>query len=543
MQKLSWLLLLLLPPVSLICTSCLKDNLSKKQELHLALAADPTQFDTRKIKDMSSSALAGMFSEGLVRYNENNQLSPGLAKKYEVSQDGLTYTFTLRKNLTWSDGKPLTAHDFEYSWKKILHPHFSSEHTYIFYAIENAKDVKEGKLPPEKLGCKALDDRHFEVVLERPLIYFPSLCSFYAFHPVQKDIDETNPRWASQIGNSFPSCGPFSPVNRAHKSELHLKKNPNYWDAKSVSIEAMHFSIIPDENTVLKLFESGAIDFMGCSEFCSIPIDLIPQYRAKGELHSKGVARSIGYKLNTTLPLLRNQKVRQALSLAIDRAGIVESVAQGTFTPATSFLPPALELSSNLISPVALQEKAQVLFYQGMQEEGITWCELPKLRLSYNDNEISKRIAQALQQQWKDHLGLEVGLECLEWKTYLTKLHKLDYEIGQFGWAADYLEPINYLEVFQYADPIRGSNNETGWENSNYCSLLNEAQQASNQQEYQQKLTEAEQLLVEACPVLALFHCNINWLQSDRLQNVKTNDLGRVDFKWAKLETPSKDQR
>lgn len=508
-----------------------------QNQLKVALPTDPPQLDSRKSRDVTSIAVVKLFGEGLTRHGFNGQLQPGLATSYEIDESLTRYTFTLREGLKWSDGTPLTAHDFEYTWKKVLDPRFATEYAYMLFVIKNAQAAKQGRRNLEHVGVRALDDLTLEVELSAPVPYFPSMVAFCTFFPVKCDIDSKGSSWSHNITAGFPCSGPYQLMEWKHHKELVLVKNPHYWDACNVSIDSIHISIVPDGITALNLFEKGELDFIG-TPFCNIPVESLPEWRQKGLLHSTPVAKSLSYTINTTLPVLRNQKIRQALSLAIDRSSIADNVTLGSMYPSETFLPPAMMLNKNLIPLKAQPSLAQQLFIEGINEEGLSLSELPRLHLSLNNSDIDRSIAQAIQQQWKENLGFEISLESMEWKAYINKIHKLNFEIGRLNWEADFDDPINCLEVYKYADPVLCGNNATGWEDPRFLHLLQEAATAPP---YERKriLAEAERLLVDACPVIPLFHHSLNWLNSSRLSNLSVSGLGSIDFKWAKLESTS----
>lgn len=532
--------------VLLCATGCQKSAkpTHTDQRLRLAITAEPPQLDPRKMKDSTSGSIGRMFCEGLMRQDITGELGFGLAESYDIDESGRRYLFTLRENLQWSNGTSLTAYDFEYSWKRILDPSFLTEYAYMLFVIENAKEAKEGSCSLDEVGIKALDERHLEVTLIHPTSYFPEMTAFYTLYPVPKNIDEKSPHWAQNISEKFLSCGPYQIISWKHNSDLRLVKNPRYWDSQNVKIDNIHISIIHDETTILSLFENGEIDFIGVNPFSVLPIDSLPLWREKQLLHTKAVGTSLWYKLNTSLPLLKNSKVRAALSLAIDRDSISRNVTLGTMVPSDTFLPPCMRLNNHLIPERSLREKAQRLFLEGVREEGLELSHLPKLKLSLNDSELNRRIAQAIQQQWRENLGLDIGIESLEWKVYISKLHKMDYEIARMGWVADFNDPVNYLEVFKYADPLKGGNNDTGWEDSRFIEIMDQASTAPSEAQRKELLAQAEQLLVEAVPVIPLFHYTVNWLQSPHLHDVHITGLGQIDFKWASFsQSKAPDER
>lgn len=517
------------------CSSQEPPTHPKSHDLHLALRATPLEFDTRKARDEVSNALGRMFSEGLLRYNFNGEISPGLAMTYTLDEAQTTYTFTLRDNLCWSTGQPLTAHDFVYAWQKILDPNFDSEYAYSLFVIKNAQDVKEGKLPTHQLGVRAVDDTHLEVELHQPVSYFPEMVAFNTYFAVPKDIDEKYPHWSEQNSTQLPSCGPFQFVKLSPGKEVQLIKNPHYWDANQVHLDRIQFSIVHNEAVALQMFERGELDFIG-SSFGGVLPDNFRKWTGTAHLHTHPIAHTLWYKINTTVPGLRNQKIRQALSLALDRQYLSHNVTHDTLLPATNFLPPVMSLNKPLISEFAMREKAHFLLLEGLREEGIEWSELPQLHLSLNDTLLNRQLAQASCNQWKENLGIDVLVEFYDWNTHLSHLHKMDYEIARIGWSADYLDAMNFLEPYKFADSVRGGNNETGWQDPRFIELLDAAAASHTKDQYHEYLAQAERLLVQACPVIPVLHYTINWLQVEHLQDVSVSSLSRVDFKWARLQ-------
>jgi oligopeptide transport system substrate-binding protein len=511
--------------------------------LNLAIVNEPLSLEYQKIKDGTSISLVQMFNEGLMRINSDGGIEPGLACFYTENKDDTHFIFELRKDLKWSDGTALTAYDFEYSWKKLLNPQLHHPYAYLLFIIDNAEAAKMGQVGLDKVGIKALDDHHLSIKLIKPVPYFPGIVSFSTFYPSKKSIDDQlneNPKSKIQLSCS----GPFKVTSWSSNQEIVLTKNDYYWDKKNVSIEKIKVSIVPNEKEAFALYEKGKLDFIG-DPFCTLPLEAIEALSKKGLLYKKLVAESNWCEINSTLPLLRNQKVRKALSLALDRASIAEEINGSFIKSSKSFLPRCLKLNNASISSQAQPAKAQQLLLEGIEEEGLEFSMFPTLHLSFTDTQINRYISKALQSQWKDYLGINVILDANKPSQYLKKLQKLDYDLGLINWAADFEDPISYLEVFKSADLSQGNHNFSGWQDQRYVHLLNEASnfKTSKTATYEQRLdqrrehlAEAEQLLLEACPVISLFDRNICWVQNPNLQGIGVSSLGWITFREAKFK-------
>jgi oligopeptide transport system substrate-binding protein len=493
------------------------------------IASEPRTTDPGLASDNISGAIAQSTFDGLTRNGEDDKPHEAVAEKIDVSEDGLTYTFHLRDS-KWSNGDPVTAHDFEFAWKRALDPKTASEYAYQLYYIKNGEAYNSGKAKAEDVGVKALDDKTLEVKLENPTPFFLELTSFYTYMPVNKKVVEANPNWAMEASTHVGN-GPFKMQSWEHKSKIVLVKNENYWDKDSVKIDKIEINMIEDENTALSMFENGELDWVG-APFTSLPTDSIPALKEAGKLNTKAVATVYWYKFNTERAPFNNAKIRKAFAYAIDRKAIVENILQAGQIPATSTLPPSMAVNPNGYFKDHDVETAKKLLAEGMKELGIT--KLPPVTISFNTSEGHKKIAEAIQDQWKQALGAEVKLENQEFKVYQETLNTGKYQVGRMGWVADFNDPVNILEVFRDKD---GGNNDTRWENATYKKLLLQSAKERDPEKRKQLFAEAEAILMDEMPVIPIYFYTNSWLQGDNVaKGIHLDGLGNGDMKWIEMK-------
>ncbi len=505
----------------------------KEQIVRLNIHSEPPTLDPRLVTDNVSQNVTTMLFEGLMRQMPDGSITPAIADEVRVSEDKKTYTFHLKDSL-WSNGDPLTADDFIESWKWILSPKSNTEIAYKLYIIKNGKAVKEGKLPPSKLGVKALSPHTLIVELEYPAPYFLELVSSGNFYPTPTRIFKQNPDWANNAGPDFVSNGPFKLDVWDHNNRLQLSKNPNYWDDEAVRLKQINIAMVEDANTELSMFEDGELDFAGSPLSIGLPTDAIPALKASGKLHTMPMASIYFYVFNTKKPPFNNDKIRRAFAYAINRHDIVEHITQSGQVPAMAIIPPSLNPVDNAhYFQDANITEAKKLFDEGLKALKLTRETLPKITISYNTSEGHHKIAQAVQQQWKQTFGIDIALENLEWKVYLDKLQARDFMVARLGWIADFGDPITFLDTFELGD---NPQNPSGWENPRYKELIEEIRQTANTTERNKLIGESEELIMEEMPIAPVyFHAN-NYLINPRLKGVYINKLGFIDFRWAYFE-------
>lgn len=479
--------------------------------LRISFAIFPTTFDPRKSGDFISATAICLIYEGLTRCLPDGSAEPALAKRIEISSDGTVYTFHLRKSV-WSDGEPVTARDFERTWKEILDPKTPSLCAYLFYPIKNAEAAFRQEMPLSEVGIRAIDDWTLEVVLERPTPYFLSLTSFPTFLPI------------SERGDMIQN-GPFLIDRIEPQSLIILKKNPTFWNFANIEIDQIQINIIPSEPTAFEMFERGELDWLGglLSPIC---FEALASSHIQNKVQYFPMSASTFFTFNTSEGLFSNKNIRRAFSLAIDRREIADEILPTRQILATRCIPPALCGGKDReLFPPYNPALAREYLKKGLEELGQT--ELDPLSLSFRAGPSDRLIAQVIQRKWKDVLGVDVELEQMDFKTHKDTLHRRQYQVALANWVAQYHDPMNILERFKDSDNAK---NYPGWENPEFASLIKAAQSANNDQQRNLLMEKAEELLAEEIPLLPLFHWSNPSLCHPRLRNIHTTPSGGVLF-------------
>jgi len=517
--------------ITLGCVSCNPDPKtlsigSGNQEISVSIIDDPQVLDPRLVRDTSSVNISHMLFEGLMRKNYTGKIAPALASSYTVSEDGKIYTFILRDS-AWSDGTPLTADDFEYTWKSILDPAFPAPNAYQLYVIQGAKAAKTGEGSVEDVGVKAIDAQTLVVTLEKPLSYFLELTTTHFFSPISKT-------WAESVkGEQFVhpetivTNGPFKLDSWKREDTIAFVKNPLYWDHKNVKLDKINL-VISDENTALQMFERKQLDWAG-SPMSMIPVDAIAALKSKGSLMITPAAGVHLFRLNTQSYPLNNLNLRKALALAIDRKSLVDHVTQSNQKPATGIVPLSFGLQARPYFEDNNVTKAWEHYQQALEELEISKDEMPALSLCYVPNERNSKIVQAVQRHWSEALGVNVKLDACESAIYFDRLGKDNYQISIGSWYGDINDPINFLEIFKFKD---SSTNHTQWEDAEFISLLDQSSQESDTIQRHGLLVQAEAKLMSAMPVIPIYYPTFNYLNRS-IVGVYFSELGYVDFTYA----------
>lgn len=492
------------------------------------LHSEPPTADPGIAEDATSGTIVRATFDGLTRLDKDAKPIKSVAEDVKVSEDLKTYTFTLRDS-KWSNGEPVTAQDFEFSWKRAIDAKTASNYAYQLFYIKNGEKANKGEVGLDQVGVKALDEKTLQVELENPTPFFLELTAFYTYFPVSKKVVETNPKWAAEASTHVGN-GPFKMESWEHKSKIVLVKNENYWDKDVVKLDRMEFSMIEDENTELSMFDNGELDWAG-APMSSLPLDAVPALKESGKFKNYVTVSTYMLKMNTEKKPFNNVKIRKAFAYAINRQEITDAVLQQGQLPATALVPPTMALQPDGYFKDNDAETAKKLLAEGMQEEGIT--QLPPISYSYNNKGENAKIAEAIQDQWRKTLGVEVKLEAKEWKVYIEDLHQGNYQIGRMSWLGDFNDPINFLEMFK--DKM-GGNNDTRWENAKYKDLLNQSAKITDPEQRKEVLKEAEAILMDEMPMTPIYFRTESYVKSDKVKEVLLDPLGNVDFKWATVE-------
>lgn len=496
-----------------------------EQTLHMN-AAEPETLDSGLSNDVISGAFIRSLYDGLVRLDKDGKPVHSVASDIQVSADKKVYTFTLRDS-KWSNGDPVTAQDFAFGWMRVLNPKTASGSAYKYYPIKNARAFYEGKAKAEDVGIKVVNDKTLQVTLENPTPYFLTLATFY--YPVNQKVVEANPDWAKKP-ESIVTNGPFKLVNWQHKNKIELAKNEHYWDKDVVKFNEIEFSMIEDTNTELELFNSGELDWAG-GPISGLPADAIGPLRDEGKLQTMKRATNYYLLFQTQKPPFTNSKIRKAFAYAINRSDIAENIGQAGQTPLMGFVPLSASLKPEGYFKDNDVETAKQLLAEGMKEMGIT--KLPEITYLYNTSDLNKKIAEALQAQWKQALGVDVKLINKELKVMFDDQEQGKYMISRTGWTGDYNDSVNFLELMMEK---YSSNNSTFWFSEKYVELVKKAYAEPDEAKRNQYLVEAENILMEEMPVTGVYSSVNSWVQNEKVKGITVDPLGYIDFKWGYKE-------
>ena len=507
-------------------------NKSGPKYLRVSVGAEPETLDPRKSTGIPESTVQAQLFEGLTTLDATNKPLPAMAERWEISPDGLRYKFFLRPGVKWSNGDPVTAYDFEYSWKTTLSPEFGAKYSYQLFYLKNGEAYNKGLTTADQVGVKALDDRSLEVVLEKPTAYFLSLTSFHTLYPVPRRIVEANPKWAAEpktlIGN-----GPFKIANWVHNSMIELIKNDQYWDAAKVKLPKLDFILTESSSTEIAMFDNNQID-MGENA----PPAEYPRLKKEGRLQTSPYLGTYFFAFNVEKAPLDNPKVRQALNLAIDRQAIITNVVKGEQRVALAWVPPGLadaapgsdfrSIGGDYFKDANIEAAKKLLTEAGYPDgKG-----LPPIELIYNTHDVHKAIAEAVQEMWRKNLGVNVRLANQEWKVFINTRSKGAYQIARHGWIGDYADPMTFLDMFETGS----GNNDSQYKNPRYDTLIRLAKSTGNQEIRMKAMHEAERLLMEDAVIAPLYFYTRVTMVKPNVKGYHRSVLGHVYFKEAYLE-------
>ncbi|MFB3929908.1 MULTISPECIES: peptide ABC transporter substrate-binding protein [Bacillus amyloliquefaciens group] len=516
-----------------------KKDTKGQTSLNINIKTEPFSLHPGLANDSVSGGVIRQTFEGLTRVNSKGEPEEGMASKIETSKDGKTYTFTIRDGAKWSNGDPVTAQDFEYAWKWALDPNNESQYAYQLYYIKGAEAANTGKGKIDDVGVKAVNDKTLKVELNNPTPYFTQLTSFYTYMPINKKIAEKHKNWNTNAGENYVSNGPFKMTAWKHSGSITLEKNDQYWDKDAVKLKKINMVMINNNNTELKKFQAGELDWAGMP-LGQLPTESLPTLKKDGSLHVEPIAGVYWYKFNTEAKPLNNVNIRKALAYAIDRSSIVKNVTQGEQIPAMAAVPPSMKGFKDNTKGYFKDndvKSAKEFLNKGLKELGVkNASDLPAIKLSYNTDDAHAKIAQAVQEMWKKNLGVKVELDNSEWNVYIDKLHSQNYQIGRMGWLGDFNDfndPINFLELFRDKE---GGNNDTGWEDPEFKKLLNQSQLETDPDKRIEELKKAEKIFIDAMPVAPVYFYTDPWVQDKNLKNVILTGTGEVYFRNASFE-------
>lgn len=502
-----------------------------EKELNLLITSEPPSLHPQLATDTTSGAIIENTFEGLTTMKDG---VPELAaaEDYVVSEDLLTYTFTIR-DAQWSNGEKVTAEDFEYAWKWALNPENASEYSTILYAIKGAEAYNNGAGTAEEVGVKAIDEKTLEVTLVAPTPYFLELTAFKTYFPIHKATAEANPKWYTEA-DSYVGNGAFTLATWNHSGDIVLEKSESYWDAKNVAIDTVNVAMVESETTQMTMYDAGEVDFLG-APYGTISLDAIDRLKSEDKLQVSDLSGIYWYKFNTKDDVMQNENIRKALALSINRESLIANVVKGEQQPALGIVPNSVEGfgDDEGYFQDANIEEAKKYLEAGLKELGLASPADLEVKVSYNTSEAHSAIAQFIQQGWTSELGISVKLDNAEWQVYLDKIQNGDFQVGRLGWAADYNDAYSFLEMYNTAE---NGNNHTGWSNEEYKKLLDASTTETDAAKRTDLLLQAEEIIMDDMPVAPVYFQTNLFVKSDNVDNMEPDALGNINLKFVDVK-------
>lgn len=503
-----------------------------EQKIVYALSQEPEQMDpTLNVYARSSIVLQNLF-RGLYKIDESGKKPvPALAEGYELDSTGTKYTFKLKPNAKWSDGKPVTAGDFEYSWKRVLNPDVASGAAFYLYYLKNGKAYNEKKAKAEDVGVKALDDTTLEVTLENPTPYFLELLCVTAYYPVRKDVAEKE-GW-TKSPETYLTTGPFMLAELRPKEKYVLKKNPNYVDADKVKLGTLEIVFIESTEAELAAYTNGEIQVSD-----NISPEGMKQYQNTPDFYSIPRIGMQYYDFNTSKKPFDDARVRKAFSMAINREQIIKNIVQSVEKPAFGMVPYGIpdgvqkdkeyrDVAGNLFSENV--DEAKKLLADAGYPDGQG---MPEVTMIVQANQTAKDVAQALQSMWKQNLGVNVNIQTFESKVYWDEIDNGNFNIADDGWTGDYPDPMTNLDIFESVN----TSDDMRWSSPEYDRLLDENRKISDQAKRMENFVKAEKILVDEMPLMPLRFFEDQFLAKPNVKGVLKNYIGHTIFEYAHVE-------
>lgn len=495
---------------------------------------DIATFDPQIANDNSSAIAINDMFEGLITFDQQQNLIPGYAESWTISTDKKTYTFHLRDNIKFSDGSSITANDFVYSFRRLVDPVTNANYNYLLANVVGGQDVIAGKLPLEALGVIALDNKTVEIKLSNPDNNFLAILAMPNLSVVkQATIEKYKEKWTKP--ENMVSSGAYKLVDYIALNEVTEEKNPNYYDADKVKINRVMLFPISDRSSSLSQYKTGEIDMTH-----SLPSDQVKaikkEYIKTGQYRDVATEANVYYDFNLKNPLFKNIKLRQALNLAVDRNVLTTKVIQVQPAPLYSIITPTIENGTykdinynwKTLSNNARIAKARELYKQA----GFDKNKPLTIHILYPSKDM--KIPLAIASMWKQVLGINVIIDPQEWKIFLTSRVKGDFQIAFDSWVADYNAVDTYAELFM----CNNEQNHSGYCNADYDKLINQAKLAVNPKDRIRLMKQAITILNNDYPAIPLYQSSFSRLVSPRVLNYdnKNNHFDRIKSQWLELK-------
>lgn len=506
-----------------------------KQVLNLSELAEIPSLDPTVATDAVSFVVLDNVMEGLYRLGENDELVPGVAESYDVSDDGKIYTFHLREDAKWSNGDSVTANDFVYGWERLLDPASASEYAYIMYDIKNAEKVNSGELPLDDLGVEAVDEHTLKVELETAIPYFVQLTTFGSFMPLNEAyVTEQGEKFGLEADTAVYN-GPFVLSEWQHEKGWKYEKNDQYWDKDTVQLDEINVTVVKDISTAVNLFETDKLDRV------TLSAEYVDKYKGTEELGTKLESRVYFLYLNEKIKGLENVNLRKAIAMAYDKQGIVDTILNDGSTVANGYVPEGLasspdgtdfrEENGDLLTYNV--EEAKKYWEKAKEELGIDSIDLELL--TYDDGN-GKKIAEFIQQELETNLeGITVTIKQQPFKQKLELESNHDFQLSIGRWGADYPDPMTFVDMYVKDGPY----NRVSFYNEDYEQLVANAKSEllSDLPTRWDALLKAEKILMDQVAVAPIYQSGISYAQKTDVKGIVEHSFGGdYSYKWAYIE-------
>ena len=509
------------------------DTSGAKQVINMIETAELPTMDTTLTTDAASSSVMNNTMEGLYTLGKGDKLVSGVAESYEKSEDGKKYTFKLRKDAKWSNGDPVTAKDFVYSWQRAVNPDTAAKSAYIMFDVKNAEKINMKQLPVDQLGVKAVDDYTLEVELDNPVPYFVNLTVYPLFFPLnEKYVKEQGSKYGLEANTTLYN-GPFVLSEWKHEQSFQLKKNPSYWDNKTVKLEEINYNIVKETGTAVNLYETKAVDRVPLSA------EFVDKYRKDKGFKTTSDPRVFLLRLNEKNPDLANKNIRKAISLGFERDGMINTLLNNGSKAAGGLVPEDFVKNSDgkdfrkengKLAKVDVKE-AKKYWEAGKKELGKDTIELTLLNA---DMELNKKISEFLKGELEKNLpGLKLNVKTQPFAQVLKLESSGDYDISYSGWGPDYPDAMTFLDLFV----TNGAQNKMGYSNAQYDELVTKAKKnGSDVKGRWNDLLKAEKILFDEAAIAPIQQRGRAFLQRETINDLYIHKYGgELSFKWASV--------
>ena len=446
---------------------------NKNKILLLTVGSEPRTLDPQEAQGVTEHHIIMAMIEGLVApsIDDQSKVVPGMADRWEHNEDYSVWTFHIGDDRKWSNGDPVTAQDFVFSYRRMLTPSFGAQYSDNLFILKGAEDYYRGKITDfDQVGVKALDPHTLRIELVGPTPYLLSLVQHDSWLPVNPkailrfgNIDTRDSKWTR--AENYIANGPFKMKSWRPNDVIEVVRNPLYWDAANVKLNGINFYSIENMNTQERAFQAGQLH-----KTDQIPLDKVPYYRrTRPELMRIDPYEGVYfYRINIARKPLDNLKVRLALNLAVDREAIVKNILREDQKPATGYTPPGMGDYQPLDKMRYDPERARQLLAEAGYPNGKGF---PKFTIHFNTSESHRAIAEAIQQMWKEELNIDVRLENQEWKVYLDTQNNKNYDLSRSAWIGDFMDPVTFLSMWTTGN----GNNNTNWGNPKFDAFIEQA--------------------------------------------------------------------